>query len=72
MISEQNRAKRTARRWAAGNGHTLDRWQIEAGRPTAVCSCGAYVFVMLEGSHYVYGTGRLPIPGSRNASQAHG
>jgi hypothetical protein len=66
--SEQTRAKRTARRWARTNGHTLDRWHVEAGRPVAVCACGAYVFVERESRHYVYGTGKLPVPGSVRAS----
>ena len=69
--SEQERAKRTARRWARSNGHVLDRWSIEAGRPVAVCSCGGYVFVERQGSHWVYGTGRLPVPGSVNVSVPH-
>jgi hypothetical protein len=61
---ELSNAKRTARRWAKSNGHHLDKWSIEAGRPVAVCSCGAYAFVERQGRHYVYGSGRLPVPGS--------
>lgn len=68
MNIELANAKRAARRWAKSNGHNLDRWQIEAGRPVAVCSCGGYVFVERERNHYVYGTGRLPVPGSVNVS----
>ena len=69
MNTELANAKRTARRWAKGNGHALDGWTLEAGRPTAQCPCGGYVFVQREGSHYVYGTGRLPVPSASNASQ---
>lgn len=68
-MSEQARAKRTARRWARDNGHAPDGWKLEAGRPTAVCGCGAYIFVMPEGNHWVYGTGKLPVPGAVNASR---
>lgn len=64
-MNEQTRAKRTARRWAKDNGHALDKWSIEAGRPVAMCGCGGYAFVMPEGSsRWVYGSGRLPIPGA--------
>lgn len=50
----------TARRQAGYRGHTLDRFRSEAGRPTAVCGCGTYVFVEREGMGHVWGYGRLP------------
>ena len=49
-----------ARRRAKWNGHTLDRFSMEAGRPTAVCGCGTYVFVEREGHGHIWGYGRLP------------
>jgi hypothetical protein len=49
-----------ARRQAGHRGHRLDRFKREAGRPTAVCGCGMYVFVEREGRGYVWGWGRLP------------
>jgi len=49
-----------ARRQAGYRKHKLDRFQVEAGRPTAVCGCGTYVFVEREGFGHVWGYGRLP------------
>jgi hypothetical protein len=49
-----------ARRNAGYRGHKLDRFRLEAGRPTAVCACGTYVFVEREGMGHVWGYGRLP------------
>ena len=49
-----------ARRQAGYRGHQLDRFQREAGRPTAVCGCGTYVFVMPQGFGHVWGYGKLP------------
>ena len=48
-----------ARRQAGYRGHHLDRFRAEAGRPTAMCGCGTYVFVEREGMGHVWGYGRL-------------
>lgn len=47
--------KRAARRAAKKNGHSLDNWSIEAGRPVAACACGGYVAI--EGKDWA--TGRI-------------
>lgn len=57
-----------ARTTARLAGHRLDRFQLEAGRPTAVCSCGLYLFVERQGE-WVWGYGRLP--GTRGAIARH-
>lgn len=58
-------ASRNARRQATDRGHTLDRFQREAGRPTAVCGCGCYVFVDRDTGGEYWGYGKLPVgPGT--------
>lgn len=58
-------AGRNARLQAANRGHTLDRFRREAGRPTAVCGCGCYVFVDRDAAGYYWGYGKLPVgPGA--------
>lgn len=49
-----------ARRNAGYRGHKLDRFSLEAGRPTAVCACGIYAFVERDGMGHVWGYGSLP------------
>lgn len=61
---------RLARATAIASGHDkLDRFQLEDGRPTAVCSCGLYLFVQRDGRDYAWGYGRLP--GTRGAIGRH-
>ena len=64
MTVEEARARIEGQRVARRNGHRLVRWEVEAGRPTAVCGCGGYVAVERQGGAWVTVYGRLPIPGS--------
>lgn len=64
------RQARLARATAVASGHDkLDRFQLEAGRPVSVCSCGLYLFVQPDGRDYAWGYGRLP--GTRGAIGRH-